>query len=85
MVNPFNGDLDLARECESNLSLQINPKAYEKHRVSIYLPPRAPNSKEIKFKTFPLIFLIYGIFGQHLPEKREFCREEEEGLAPRYL
>ena len=51
----------------------------------MYLPPRAPNSKEIKFITFPPIFLIYGIFGQHLPKKREFCREEEEGHVPRYL
>ena len=67
MVNPSNGDLDLARECESNLSLQINPQ--ENHRVSIYLPPRAPNSKEIKFKTFPPLFLVYGIFGQHLPRE----------------
>jgi len=40
-----------------------------------------PNSKKIEFKTFPPLFLIYCIFGQHLPEKTLFCREEEEGSA----
>ena len=47
-----------------------------------YLPPRASNFKEIEFKTFPPLFMMHGIFGQHLPQESTVLWEEEEGVCP---
>ena len=85
MVNSSNGDLDLARECESNLSLQLTQKLRENIELASTYLLEPPTPRKSSSKPSLLYFWFMAFSDSTSPEKREFCREEEEGLAPRYL
>jgi hypothetical protein len=48
----------------------------------VNLPPRAPNSKEIKLKTYPL-FLFFGSWGSSSPEQTIGVRRSKK--VPRFF
>ena len=64
IANPHHADLDLARGKESFIwALKLSKKLSKD--MELTSTPTAPNSKEIKFKTSPPLFIF--IFGQYLP------------------
>jgi hypothetical protein len=63
---------------ELHLNLKTIQKAYKRYGISINLPSRAPNLKEIKFKTSPSLFFLFLDFRAAPPPKKQWSIERRK-------